>query len=131
MELNGKFSFHTFLTFLFVITFTWIIIGVNSDADNNLSFEVNGFYLDDMLSYSPARLENYFNSTRNENFTIFAAEANRPQELQCPSINVISTRYRCKVGKNIAIRIGRIFEIIKYLLQVSNCLEELKLTFLI
>ena len=63
----------------------------------SLNFEVNGFYLDDMLTYSPARFEEYLNST-SSNFSMIAAEANRPQELQCPSMNVISTRYRCKVN---------------------------------
>ena len=63
----------------------------------SINFEVNGFYLDDMLTYSPARFGEYLNST-SSNFSMIAAEANRPQELQCPSMNVISTRYRCKVN---------------------------------
>ena len=62
-----------------------------------INFDVNGFYLDDMLTYSPARFGEYLNST-SSNFSLIAAEANRPQELQCPSMNVISTRYRCKVN---------------------------------
>ena len=81
MELNSKYLLHRFFTLLFVMTFTDIIIGVNMEAKRDWNFEINGFYLDDMLSYSPARLGNYFNSSTNDNFTVFAAEAHRPQEL--------------------------------------------------
>ena len=96
MELNTKFYFRGCFTFIFFIAFADIIVGVNVGTEDEINFEVNGFYLDDMLTYSPARLGSYFNSSR-DNFTVFAAEAHRPQALECPSLNVISTRYRCKV----------------------------------
>ena len=83
--------------FLLLITFLQVIVTVNAVKQPKIIFEVNGFYLDDMLTYSPTRLGNFSNSI-SENFSMIAAEANRPQELQCPSMNVISTRYRCKVS---------------------------------
>ena len=84
------------LEFLWLITFLQLVVSINAVKEPKIMFEVNGFYLDDMLTYSPTRFGNFSNSI-TDNFSMIAAEANRPQELQCPSMNVISTRYRCKV----------------------------------
>ena len=97
MFLPAKSEFLVSFIYFFMACFVEISSSVNIRHENGNNFEINGFYLDDMLSYSPDRFGNYFNSSSDDNFTIFAAEANRPQELQCPSMNVISTRYRCKV----------------------------------
>ena len=83
--------------FLLLITFLQVVVSIKAVKESKLMFEVNGFYLDDMLTYSPTRLGNFSNSI-SDNFSMIAAEANRPQELHCPSMNVISTRYRCKVS---------------------------------
>ena len=87
----------SFLTCLCAIAFADIIVSVSVGSRDNLNLDINGFYLDDMITYSPASLGAFFNSSLINNFTVLAAEANRPEELQCPSMNVISTRYRCKV----------------------------------
>ena len=86
-----------FLTCLCAIAFADIIVSVSVGSRDTLNLDINGFYLDDMITYSPASLGAFFNSSLINNFTVLAAEANRPEELQCPSMNVISTRYRCKV----------------------------------
>ena len=82
---------------LLLITFLQFVISIDAAKEPKIMFEVNGFYLDDMLTYSPTSFDNFSNSI-SDNFSMIAAEANRPQELQCPSMNVISTRYRCKVS---------------------------------
>ena len=81
-----------------VIQFLCIMLDISGEveaADNK--FKNSGYYLDDMLTYSPAKFSTLFNTSQSDDFSILSAEANRPQELQCPSMNVISTRYRCKV----------------------------------
>ena len=95
--MNKNVMIRRFLTCLCVIAFADIIVSVSVGSRDTLNLDINGFYLDDMITYSPASLGNFLNSSLTNNFTILAAEANRPEELQCPSMNVISTRYRCKV----------------------------------
>ena len=96
-NMNKKITTRRFLTCLCFILFADIIVSVSVGPRDTLNLDINGFYLDDMISYSPASLGAFFNSSSINNFTVLAAEANRPEELQCPSMNVISTRYRCKV----------------------------------
>ena len=96
VSIGNKYIVHRCLTLFFVILFRDITTSGNIQGENDNNFEINGYYLDDMLTFSPARLGAYLNSS-SDNFTVFAANAHRPQELQCPSMNVISTRYRCKV----------------------------------
>ena len=96
-KMNKNIITPRFLTCLFAIAFADIIVRVSVGSRDNLNLDINGFYLDDMITYSPASLGAFFNSSLINNFTVLAAEANRPEELQCPSMNVISTRYRCKV----------------------------------
>lgn len=100
-NMNKKITTRRFLTCLCFILFADIIVSVSVGPRDTLNLDINGFYLDDMISYSPASLGAFFNSSSINNFTVLAAEANRPEELQCPSMNVISTRYRCKVQWNI------------------------------
>ena len=95
--MNTNIEIRSFLTCLCAIAFADIIVSVSVGSRDTLNLDINGFYLDDMITYSPASLGAFFNSSLINNFTVLAAEANRPEELQCPSMNVISTRYRCKV----------------------------------
>ena len=94
--MNIMVSLLNVFTLSLFLTYFKTIACINAEKGTKINFEVNGFYLDDMLTYSPARFGDYLNSTSN-NFSMLAAQANRPQELECPSMNVISTRYRCKV----------------------------------
>ena len=100
-KMNNNIINRRFLTCLCAIAFADIIVSVSVGSRDTLNLDINGFYLDDMITYSPASLGAFFNSSLINNFTVLAAEANRPEELQCPSMNVISTRYRCKVRWNI------------------------------
>ena len=96
MLITNKCIVHSTFILCLVVLFRDVTTSRSNQRKNDNNFEINGYYLDDMLTYSPARLGVYLNSS-SDNFTVFAAEAHRPQELQCPSMNVISTRYRCKV----------------------------------
>ena len=94
-SLMEYFIFRKVLSLCFVLMYYTTMTSGSLDRDYD-NFEVNGYYLDDILTYSPARLGIYLNST-SSNFTAYSADAHRPVELQCPSMNVITTRYRCKV----------------------------------
>ena len=98
LSLMQHFIVHRLLSLCFVLIYYTMMASGSIDSEHD-DFEINGFYLDDILTYSPARLGIYLNSTSN-NFAAYSAEGHRPQELQCPSMNVITTRYRCKVRKD-------------------------------
>ena len=93
------FIFRVLFGLCFVLIYYNIVASGSIDREHD-NFEVNGYYLDDILTYSPARLDTYLNST-SSNFTAYSADAHRPMELQCPSMNVITTRYRCKVRSDL------------------------------